>query len=149
MKNFILAGLLFVGSVSFAQPTSGDILMDEVDTVTYAANVQQSQPAFEASIINAFKSGNAGKIAVYFGDNVDLSISGNTNLYSKSQATQILQHFFSEHAPKEFKIIHKGNSKTSEYFIGQLVAAEGKEYRVTLNVKSENNTRTITSLTIE
>lgn len=145
----MLAGLLFVGSVSFAQPTSGDILMDEVDTTTYAENVKQSQPAFEASIISAFKSGNALKIAVYFGDNVDLSVLSTANLYSKSQATQILQHFFTDHPPKDFKIIHKGNSKTSEYFIGELLTSEGKEYRVTLNVKSDNNTRTITSLTIE
>lgn len=140
--------LLMAGSVSFAQPTSGDIILVELDSAEALPELAAPQQAFEPSIIAAFKAGNAKKIALYFGDNVDLSILGKANLYSKSQAEQILQHFFSEHKPADFKIIHKGGEKSSKYYIGQLTAMNGDKFRVTLNNKSGTGS-TITSLTIE
>ena len=97
-------------------------------------------------MVNAFKEGSADKIARYFIDNVDLSIDGKEDLYSKSQAEQILKNFFVAHKPKDFKIIHKGTSGQSEYFIGELIA--DKEFKVTLNSKNVSGVKKITSLTI-
>ncbi|MBK6525645.1 MAG: DUF4783 domain-containing protein [Crocinitomicaceae bacterium] len=58
------------------------------------ATLQQQQPTYETIIVSAFKAGNATKIASYFAENVDLSILETENLYSKSQAEQILKAFF-------------------------------------------------------
>ncbi len=152
MKKIIVALFMFVGLNSFAQPTSGDIIMADVDSIsgndtTLIALV--NPPAFEPTLVSAFKAGNAQQIAAYFGDNVDLSIMGKVNLYSKSQAQQVLQHFFTEHPPKDFSIIHKGNAKTSQYYIGELASTKSVLYRVTLNCKKEGSKTIITSLTIE
>lgn len=140
--------LLALGSMAFAQPTSGDISMEKIDS---AANVcpspLQTQQTFENGLIEAFKTGNAVKIAAFFGENVDLSVLGTANLYSSSQTQQILQHFFDEHVPSDFAIIHKGQAKTSQYFIGELTTADGI-YRVTINSKTEGNRKVINSLSI-
>ncbi len=149
MRKFVIILLLLVGTGAFAQPTSGDIIMVKLDSVDTLTSYVAPQPSFEAVIVNAFKTGNAAKIALYFGDNVDLSILGKANLYSKSQAQQVLQHFFTEHKPKEFSIIHKGNAKSSQYFIGELISIAAKKYRVTINSKADGSKNTITSLTIE
>ena len=139
--------LLSLGFMAFAQPTSGDITMDKIDSATVAPSPLKTQQTFENGLIDAFKTGNAERIAAYFGENVDLSILGKTNLYSSSQAQQILQHFFTDHAPSEFTVIHKGQARASQYFIGELTTANGI-YRVTINSKTEGNKKVINSLTI-
>lgn len=155
MKKLVAILLLLVGTGAFAQPTSGDIIMVESDLIDSTGSVDSlvnyvvAQPTFESVILKAFKAGNAVKIATYFGDNVDLSILGKSNLYSKSQAQQILQHFFTDHKPKGFTIIHKGNGGSSQYFIGELISIAGKKYRVTINSKNEGSKNEISSLTIE
>jgi hypothetical protein len=109
--------------------------------------VEVAQQSFESIIVSAFKAGNATKIAAYFSDKIDLSILETGDLYSKSQAEQILKNFFAKHKPSDFKILHKGKSGQSEYFIGELSA--GRKYRVTLNNKTQGSKKIITSLSIE
>lgn len=148
MKNLITVMLLSLGSFAFAQPTSGDISMEKIDSAaTTSPSPLQTQQTFENGLIEAFKTGSAEKIATYFGENVDLSILGKTNLYSSSQAQQILQHFFTDHVPTEFSVIHKGQAKTNQYLIGELTTANGV-YRITINSKAEGNRKVINSLTI-
>lgn len=149
MRKIVIIMLLLAGSAVYAQPTSGDIIMLDAEPLEREPTVEQAQQSFESILVTAFKTGNATKIATYFGDNVDLSILGTANLYSKSQAQQILQHFFTTNKPQDFKIIHKGNAKSSQYFIGELTSVKGGKYRVTLNSKAEGSKKTITSLTIE
>lgn len=146
MKNYLVILSLLSAYISFAQPSepsNEDILTERANRATTA--LQQQQP-FENSMVNAFKEGSADKIARFFSENVDLSIDGKEDLYSKSQAEQILKNFFAAHEPKDFKIIHKGNSGHSEYFIGELTA--DKSFKVTLNSKNVGGVQKITSLTI-
>ena len=148
MKNLLLIGCLFVGLSSFAQPEPPYLANEDGGgCCEREATALSAQQSFESIIVNAFKTGNAAKIASFFGDNVDLSISEKENLYSKSQAQLILKSFFDKHKPSNFKILHKGKSGSSEYFIGELTA--DKSFRVTLNSKSAGSSRSITSLTIE
>ncbi len=147
MKKSLLIAIVFVGLGANAQPQPPVNSTDLGGCCEREPTAQAAQQTFESIIVSAFKKGNATKIASYFGDNIDLSISEKENLYSKSQAEQILKSFFLKHKPSNFKILHKGKSGQSEYFIGELTA--DKNYRVTLNSKSSGSTKTITSLTIE
>lgn len=146
MKKYWTILTLFFGVVASAQPLEpGE---EEFVRHEREATVQQQQPTYETIIVGAFKAGNAAKIASYFAENVDLSILETENLYSKSQAEQILKSFFEKHVPSEFTIVHKGKSGASEYFIGELICNDGT-YRVTLNSKSTDGIKEITSLAIE
>ena len=146
MKNCFVIISIFLGTVSLAQPSlpENEDIQGEL-THRETTNLQQQVP-FESSMVNAFKEGSADKIARFFIDNVDLSIDDKQDLYSKSQAEQILKNFFAAHKPSDFKIIHKGTSGQSEYFIGELTA--DKSFKVTLNSKNVGGVKKITSLTI-
>jgi len=147
MKNSLIILALFIGSFAYAQPNEPEFTEVEYRPIEREATELQQQPSFESMMVTAFKSGNAEKIATYFSDNIELSISNKEDLYSQSQAEQILKTFFANHKPKSFKIIHKGTSGQSEYFIGELESE--KKYRVTLNSKAIGGVKRITSLTIE
>jgi hypothetical protein len=146
MKKYFAILLIISGSVSFAQPL--DPGEEDITRHERNATVQQQQPTYESIIVAAFKAGNATKIASYFAENVDLSILETENLYSKSQAEQILKNFFLKHKPSDFTIVHKGKSGQSEYFIGELTC-EDALFRVTLNSKSVDSSKEISALTIE
>lgn len=146
MKNCLVIFGLFLGSLALAQPAEPSFEDLSAERTHRASTALQQQQSFENSMVNAFKEGSADKIARYFIDNVDLSIDGKEDLYSKSQAEQILKNFFAAHKPKDFKIIHKGTSGQSEYFIGELTS--DKTYKVTLNSKNVAGIKKISSLTI-
>ena len=147
MKNYIVLISLFVSSLAFAQPSEPEFTEVEFDPIVREETSLLQQVSFESKMVGAFKAGNADKIASHFSENVDLSIDGKEDLYSKSQAEQILKTFFIAHKPNDFKIIHKGKSGQSEYFIGELSAES--IYRVTINSKVNSGGKKITSLTIE
>lgn len=147
MKNYIVFISLFISSFSFAQPGEPEFTEVEYDPILREETSLLQQVSFESKMVTAFKSGNSSKIASHFSENVDLSIDGKEDLYSKSQAEQILKTFFTAHKPNDFKIIHKGKSGQSEYFIGEL--SSESIYRVTINSKASAGTKKITSLTIE
>lgn len=149
MKKFLLIFLLVVGSTAMAQPTSGDITIETTDGMdTTLVAIAQLKP-IDAVLTSSFTEGNSNLLATYFGENVDLSIAGKANLYSKSQAKQILQHFFTDNPPKSFNIIHKGKAEKTEYYIGEFVSNNGKEFRVTVNSKLVGKRNLINSLSIE
>lgn len=133
--------------VGFAQPAEPLYTEVEFDPIVRSETKLEQQQSFESKIVKAFKAGNAGVIASHFAENVDLSIDGKEDLYSQSQAEQILKTFFITHKAADFKLIHKGQSGQSEYFIGKF--SSDLEYRVTINSKNIKGVKKITSLTIE
>lgn len=121
LKLFFLIALLVVNTVK-----AGDVF-DEIG--------------------NALRSGDAKAVSRYFGATIDLTIVNQEEVYSKIQAEQILREFFSKNTPRNFSIIHKGESKDgSVYAIGSLVTAQGVTYRTYLFVKGQGNNALIQEL---
>jgi hypothetical protein len=147
MKKYTFIFSLLLSGLAFAQPNETEYTEVEYEPILRSETELLQQPTFESLMVSAFKSGNAEKIASKFIDNVDLSIDGKEDLYSNHQSEQILKTFFLQHKPKDFKLIHKGKSGQSEYFIGEL--SSDFVYRVTINSKAIKGVNKITSLTIE
>lgn len=125
MKKFILsaAGLIFLFFTSAAKP---DILDD---------------------IAVAIRSGEARSVAKFFGNSVDLTISNQEDVYSKTQAERILLDFFAKNPPRSFQINHKGESKEgAQYAIGSLVTHSGTNYRTYFYIKNQGNLQVIQEL---
>jgi len=118
MKNYLFLIAIVVSGFSFAQPSEPTFTEVEFKPVLRNETMQQQQQSFEKKMVAAFKSGNAELIGKYFSDNIYLSIDVKEDFYSNSQSEQILKNFFIAHPPKDFKIILKGKSGQSEYFIG-------------------------------
>lgn len=93
----------------------------------------------QGNIINqvkeAIKTGSSKEIAQYLHPQVDLTINGEMNNYSKTQAEYVLREFFRENPPSSFTIVHQGSSKGGlPYAIGQYLS-NGSTYRVWMRIK--------------
>jgi hypothetical protein len=76
-------------------------------------------------IIQGLKTGNAKIISDYFSQNVELVILENDNVYSKSQAQQIVTNFFAKYRPESFNVFHQSGKEDSKYLIGNLKTNAG------------------------
>jgi hypothetical protein len=107
----------------------------------------------QADLINEismqFKSGNAEEIAKNFNSNIDLSISDESDVYSKAQAEQIIRDFFTKHVPLSSSVIHVINTNPN-YQIGILaLGTKSGKFRVTVTFKKTSGLFLITELRID
>ncbi|MBT1704194.1 DUF4783 domain-containing protein [Chryseosolibacter indicus] len=85
------------------------------------------------------KAGSAKELSKYLYQNVDVTIEGNIQSYSKTQAEFVFRDFFKQHPPSEFDIIHQGSSKGGQPFaIGQYKSG-ADVYRVFMKIKATSN----------
>ena len=98
-------------------------------------------------IVLSFKAGNAEELSKFFHSNVELIILQKEDVYSRSQAEQIIRKFFIEHKPETFKIIFEGGKESSSYAIGSL-ETEGKSFRVYILMKKQEDSPLIHQLRI-
>jgi hypothetical protein len=101
-----------------------------------------------ADIVLSFKAGNAAELAKHFHTNVELIILKEEDVYSRSQAEQIIRKFFSEHKPSGFRVIHEGGKEYPRYAIGSLDTSKAT-YRVYILMKEQDNKPLIHQLRIE
>lgn len=99
-------------------------------------------------IVLSLKAGNAEELASHFHNNVELIILEKEDVYSRTQAEQIIRKFFLDHPPRTFKIIFEGGKEHSHYAIGSLTTYK-VSYRVYLLMKKQNGKSLIHQLRIE
>lgn len=100
------------------------------------------------AITKSLKTGNAKVLSDYFNQNVELVVLDNDNVYSKAQAEQIVDNFFSANIPKNFTIIHDLGREGSKSVIGNLATKNGT-FRVYFLLKQNNGKDYIHQLRIE
>jgi hypothetical protein len=109
----------------------------------------QLQSNLVSDVSGYFKSGNAKEIAKYFNTSVELSISDETDTYSKAQAEQILRDYFGKNVPVNSTVIHLINTNPN-YQIGILsLLTKSVKRRVTVTFKKTSGEFLITELRIE
>lgn len=102
-------------------------------------------PAFgQSEIMNkvkeAVKAGSAKEISQHFYQTVDVTLEGNIESYSKTQAEYQLKEFFQQYPPTNFMIVHQGASKAGmPYAIGQYLSGDNT-FRVWIRIKKNNET---------
>ncbi|MFP4557659.1 MAG: DUF4783 domain-containing protein [Bacteroidales bacterium] len=106
-----------------------------------------SQDAVEG-IASALKDGNSGQLGKYLNRTVELEIIEDENMYSKAQAELMLKDFFSKNEPTDFIVNHQGSKAETSFAIGILVTSKGS-FRVSIFMKSENDSMLIHQLRIE
>ena len=99
-------------------------------------------------IVVSFEAGNATELSKFFHNNIELIILEKEDVYSRSQAEQIIRKFFSDHKPEAFKIIFEGGKESSRYAIGSLQTSS-ETYRVYLLMKKQEGSPLIHQLRIE
>ncbi len=99
-------------------------------------------------ILQSLKTGNSKTLSEYFNQNVEMVVLDNDNVYSKAQAQQIVNKFFSSNPPESFSIIHQGGKEGAQYVIGNLVTSKGT-FRVYFLLKKNGGKDYIHQLRIE
>jgi hypothetical protein len=114
-----------------------------------AVSVMLSAQDGMTEVSNALKTGNAKTLASYFHSSLDLTIQKTEGTYSKSQAEQMIQNFFTSYKPVNYKTNHNGSSSDgSKYVIGRLDTQNGS-FRVYLLFKNIGGKELIQTLRFE
>lgn len=111
-------------------------------------SITNAQAQTTDEIISCLKTGNAKVLSRYFNQNVDLVVLDNGNVYSKAQAQQIVNNFFSNHSPESFIVLHDVRKEGAKYVIGTLKTNNGS-YRVYFLLKESSGKDYIHQLRIQ
>ena len=108
-----------------------------------------AQEAEKDQVVAALKAGTSKDLAALFIPNIDLTVRETSDVYSRTQAEQILRKFFNENPPIDLVIEHSGVSKFGDkYFIGILRTRTGY-FRVTFFLKKGDEDFQVKQLRIE
>lgn len=98
-----------------------------------------AQAEVVSSVKEAIRAGSSKECARFLNQNVDVTLDGEMNSYSKTQAEYILRDFFKNNPPASFDIVHQGSSKGGLRFaIGQYLSNDNT-FRVFMRIKKVNN----------
>jgi len=109
-------------------------------------NAQSNEISSE--IISALAEGDASQINNFLSANVELVIGNKNDVFSKQQASGIINDFFRTNKVSSFQLIHKGNKDAASFAIGTLKTAGGS-YRVYVLTRKQGSTPLIQQLRIE
>lgn len=87
-------------------------------------------------IVKSIRTNNVETLATYFNQNVELVIKNHDDVFSKSQAKQIIAEFFKANQPRQFTIISQRGNEGALYATGSLVTKTGN-FRVYFLLKSK------------
>ena len=82
-------------------------------------------------IVKAFQSGDIEVLSEYFNPRLQINISDQEYMCSRSQGKEIMREFFDNNKPASFTIIFEGGKEDSNFSIGNLITT-GSSYRVNI-----------------
>ena len=104
----------------------------------FSAAAAQAQGDAFGSVSNALRNSSSRELSQYFGPTVEISIDGDRQSYSATQAEFVMKDFFSKTSPANFEIVHQGASPGGiPYAVGKYRSKAGS-YRVFVKMKSTN-----------
>ena len=107
-----------------------------------------STASYSQDIVSALKNGNAKELSEYFDNSVEITIGEQISTNNKKNGEQLIRNFFTEAGVKNFQLIHKSGSTSSQYYIGNLTTASGI-YRTTVFIKQKGKNTLIQELKFE
>ena len=102
-----------------------------------------------SNVEKAFASADATGITAIGKERMMLNILGKEAVYSQSQATMILNDFFSRKPVSGFKFIYKGKENADGSYAIGVYESKNENFRVTVQFKKINNDYKIESLSIQ
>jgi hypothetical protein len=111
-----------------------------------SSGAAQAQGDAFGSVSIALRNASSRELSQYFGATVEISIDGDRQSYSATQAEFVMKDFFSKTSPANFEIVHQGASPGGiPYAVGKY-KGKGGSYRVFVKMKSANGTLRIDNM---
>ena len=131
MKKIIIIGLLLCAVL----PVQAR-MQDDIDRIM-------------SYIQEAIESGNGESLASKSSSFVEVTLLGNSTLYSRAQAGYILKEFFREHPPSNFKIQRRMNVGNDWYMYGNYRnSSENASYRLEVRIRRNGDRYEIKNIRI-
>ena len=87
----------------------------------------------------AIKNGNSSTLGTYMSSSIDLKLGTDEGVYSKKQATVLLEKFFTKEPASNFLYNHVGSTQSnSKYYSIGTYSSGSKSYRVLISYKLDN-----------
>lgn len=108
-------------------------MMKTIMFLMFFTSSMTTSPPNLGEIAKSISSGNAAELANFFAEDVELTLLGDTNLYTKEEAQTAVADFFTANKPKKYTQVHEGSSKgaNGQYCIG-ILETGAQKYRVML-----------------
>lgn len=95
------------------------------------------------------KDGNVHELAGTFSPTIEISIMSDENVYSNTQAEQVLANFFRRCQPKSAKVLHRINSNANYRYGVIILNTTNGNYRTCVSLKNVNGKFEVNELRIE
>ena len=95
------------------------------------------------------KDGNSRELAASFSSTIEITILGEDNVYSASQAGQALSDFFKRYQPHSAKVLHRITSNAHYQYAVIILSTSNGSYRTCVSLKSVNGKFEVNELRIE
>jgi hypothetical protein len=116
--------------------------------IVYTAPVTPFADSID-KVAGLIKQNNIHELSSLFASNVEMTILGEQDVYSKVQAELILDKFFNQNKPKAVKILHKINSNPN-YRLGVLIVNTDKgTFRIACTLKQTDGILILIEMRIE
>ncbi|MEI6949457.1 DUF4783 domain-containing protein [Paraflavisolibacter sp. H34] len=96
-------------------------------------------------VIEALRTGKADEMAKYIEDDVEITLPGKSDTYSRAQALVILKDFFANNKVLTFEVKHRGSNSNNQFCIGNLQTRSGA-YRTTIFMKTKNGRQSVKAI---
>ncbi len=100
-------------------------------------------------VTQAIKNSSAAELSKYFNSSIDLTIPDSEGTYSKVQAEQILNSFFTKYPLVSFSINHKGSSNDGSMYAIGTYKSKTRSFRTYYLTKPINGQQLIHQLKFE
>jgi hypothetical protein len=100
-------------------------------------------------VADLIRQGNTSELSKLFAPNVEISLLGEENVYSKDQSEVILDKFFNQNKPLAVKMLHKVNSNPNYLFAVLTLTTDKGPFRVSYTLKDTNGSQRLIELRIE
>ncbi|MDO3626031.1 DUF4783 domain-containing protein [Mucilaginibacter sp. BT774] len=95
------------------------------------------------------KGGNTHELAATFSSSIEITILGENNVYSNTQAEQALADFFKRCQPRSAKVLHRITSNTHYQYAVIILGTSNGSYRTCVSLKNVNGKFEVSELRIE
>lgn len=95
------------------------------------------------------KDGNVHELAATFSSTIEITIMNDQNVYSSSQAEQVLTEFFKRCQPKSAKVLHRITSNVNYRYAVIIVNTTNGTYRTCVALKNVHGKFEVNELRIE
>jgi len=95
------------------------------------------------------KDGNTRELAATFSPTIEVSITGDENVYSSAQAEQLLADFFRRCQPRSAKVLHRITSNANYRYAVIILNTTNGTYRTCVSLKNVNGKFEVNELRIE